>query len=106
MNKKKAIEYPGGLYVTASQCAVFLGHNKPNYKQSYVKEFQLYCTNCACYNLLSDLQEKYPDEIDFIWHSAQKTFGFTFSSDSNVAIELEKLGILDELEEEDCEVLF
>lgn len=103
--KNKALEFGKGLYITKSQLDVYFGRKRPTPKNLNNGNFNLYCTNCACYNLLSDYMEQFPTEIKFFWNDSKETWGFSFKKGSNVAKFLITLGVLDELEEDICEIL-
>lgn len=114
MNGKRKIEFNKSLYVNEFQLSVF--ENDKNFKEQLVDgkfgnfskiiQFDEYCTNCACYNLLSDLSEEYPDDIEFFWCDESDTFGFIFKSESQVTKKLKRLGIIQEVKEKFCEILF
>jgi hypothetical protein len=101
-DKKKALKFGKGLYVTRAQLGVFFG----NGSMLKDRDFNLYCTNCACYNLLSDFMEQYPNEIKYYWSDKESTFAFSFSRNSEISAYLISAGVLEELEEDICEILF
>jgi hypothetical protein len=109
MEKKRAIEFNDSLYVYKFQLDLFLNDRNFNVNKKtlkYSNSFDDYCTNCACFNLLTDLTKEYPDDIDFFWSEEYETFGFIFLSESKIGDRLIELNILTDLKEKFCEVLF